>query len=89
MSTPAVPLTSTRAGILFVLVLISTIGPLSLNIAMPVLPTIQKAFAVSRESATSVLSLFLLGMAAAQLILGPLADRLGRRQVALHVLDEQ
>lgn len=83
MSTPAVPLTSTRAGILFVLVLISTIGPLSLNIAMPVLPTIQKAFAVSRESATSVLSLFLLGMAAAQLILGPLADRLGRRPVLL------
>lgn len=72
-----------RASMLFVLVIISMIGPLSLNIVMPVLPTIQKAFGVSRESATAVLSLFLLGMAVAQLALGPLADRIGRRPVLL------
>lgn len=83
MSAPAPPVSERRAGLLFVLVVISMIGPLSLNIAMPVLPTIQKAFSVSRDSATAVLSLFLLGMAVAQLVLGPLADRIGRRPVLL------
>lgn len=70
-------------AVLAVLALISMIGPLSLNIVMPVLPTIQKAFDVPRESATAVLSLFLLGMAVAQLALGPLADRAGRRPVLI------
>jgi DHA1 family bicyclomycin/chloramphenicol resistance-like MFS transporter len=65
------------------LVLISMIGPLSLNILMPVLPAIQQAFGTTREAATLVLSLFLASMAVSQLVLGPLADRFGRRPVLI------
>lgn len=73
--------TASRRAVLAVLVLISTIGPFSLNIAMPILPLIQQSFATTRENATLVLSLFLGAMAVSQLVLGPLADRLGRRPV--------
>lgn len=79
-ATAAVPPARSR-GVLAVLVLISMVGPLSLNIAMPVLPLIQASLATGREQATLVLSLFLAGMAVAQLVLGPLADRLGRKPV--------
>jgi DHA1 family bicyclomycin/chloramphenicol resistance-like MFS transporter len=73
--------TASRRAVLAILVLISMVGPLSLNIAMPVLPLIQQSFATTRENATLVLSLFLGAMAVSQLVLGPLADRLGRRPV--------
>lgn len=68
---------------LAILVLISMVGPLALNIAMPVLPAFEEAFATSRENATLVLSLFLATMAVSQLFLGPLSDRFGRRPVLL------
>jgi DHA1 family bicyclomycin/chloramphenicol resistance-like MFS transporter len=79
----ASPAGRSRGVIVAVLVLISMVGPLSLNIAMPVLPLIQTSFGATRENATLVLSLFLAGMAVAQLLLGPLADRFGRRPVLI------
>jgi DHA1 family bicyclomycin/chloramphenicol resistance-like MFS transporter len=70
-----------RRKVLAILVLLSMVGPMALNIAMPVLPAFEKAFATSRENATLVLSLFLATMAVSQLFLGPLSDRFGRRPV--------
>jgi DHA1 family bicyclomycin/chloramphenicol resistance-like MFS transporter len=80
-----------RRAVLAVLALMSMMGPLSLNIVIPILPTIQRAFETTRDSATLVLAVFLAAMAVSQLVLGPLADRFGRKPVlvfgiALYIL---
>jgi MFS transporter, DHA1 family, multidrug resistance protein len=65
------------------LILVSMTGPLALNIILPSLPAFSTVFSTSRETAQLTLSLFLGGMAVAQLLLGPLADRFGRRPVLI------
>jgi len=72
-----------RSAVVAILILISMAGPTALNIAMPVLPAIQAAFGTTRDGAALVLSTFLGAAAVAQLVLGPLADRLGRRPVLI------
>lgn len=67
----------------FILVAISAIGPLALNMFMPSMPGLQKAFGVSYGTAQLTLTLYLIGMAACQLIYGPLSDRYGRRPLLL------
>lgn len=58
-------------------------GPLTLNILQPALPGLAKSLNAPRETVQLTLSLYVLGMAVAQIISGPLADRFGRRPVAL------
>ncbi|OYU49503.1 MAG: Bcr/CflA family drug resistance efflux transporter [Rhizobiales bacterium PAR1] len=71
---------------LLLLVVLGMLGPLTLNILVPSLPTLPKALDTTRESAQLTFSLYLFGMALSQLVLGPLADRLGRRPVLLIAL---
>lgn len=71
---------------LLLLVALSMLGPLTLNILVPSLPGLAKAFSTSRENAQLTFSLYLFGMAISQLVLGPLADRFGRRPVVLVAL---
>ncbi|MBI2718787.1 MAG: multidrug effflux MFS transporter [Rhizobiales bacterium] len=66
-----------------ILVAISAIGPLALNIFIPSMPGLQREFAVSYGTAQLTLTLYLIGMAACQLIYGPLSDRLGRRPLLI------
>jgi DHA1 family bicyclomycin/chloramphenicol resistance-like MFS transporter len=73
-------------GFLLLLVVLSMLGPLTLNILVPSLPGLPLALGTSKESAQLVLSLYLFGMALSQLLLGPLADRFGRRPVILAAL---
>jgi MFS transporter, DHA1 family, multidrug resistance protein len=69
--------------LLALLVLISMTAPLALNIILPSLPGFPVTFSTSKETAQLTLSLFLGAMGIAQLIIGPLADRLGRRPVLI------
>jgi MFS transporter, DHA1 family, multidrug resistance protein len=69
-----------------ILIVISMIGPLALNILQPSLPGLAKALDASREQAQLALSLFLGAQAVAQLFIGGLADRFGRRPVLLIAL---
>ncbi len=71
---------------LLLLVALSMLGPLTLNILVPSLPGLAGAFATTKENAQLTLSFYLFGMAISQLILGPLADRFGRRPVVLIAL---
>lgn len=68
---------------LLTLVVISGIGPASMNIFLPSLPSMtayfQTDYAVMQLSVTAYLAV----MALLQLILGPLSDRFGRRPVLL------
>ena len=68
---------------LIMLVLITAIGPLAVNIFVPSMPGLQVEFGITYVVAQLTLSLYLLALAFSQPIYGPMADRFGRRPVAL------
>ncbi|MEP0519213.1 MAG: multidrug effflux MFS transporter [Hyphomicrobiales bacterium] len=68
---------------LAVLVLMSMLGPLAMNIFLPSMLGIQRYFETDFASVQLGLSLFLASLALAQLVLGTLSDRFGRRPVLL------
>ena len=70
-------------GLLSLLMAMTAIGPLALNILVPALPKLSAVFAADAHTIQLAVSLFLVGLAVAQLLVGPLADRFGRRPVAL------
>lgn len=59
------------------------ITPLSIDMPLPALPGLARAFATDVAGSQMVVSAFLLGFAGGQLAYGPLSDRLGRRPVLL------
>jgi DHA1 family bicyclomycin/chloramphenicol resistance-like MFS transporter len=61
----------------------AALPPLSIDMGLPAFPALERGLHTSAAGAGLTLSLFLGGFAAAQLLLGPLADRLGRRPVLL------
>lgn len=65
-----------------IIALVAT-GPLSTDMYLPALPDIRRAFSVDTAAVQMTLSIFLVGLALAHLILGPLSDRFGRRPVLI------
>lgn len=63
-------------GIALVLGLLAAFGPLSIDMYLPALPEIGREL---RGDPAATLAVFFAGMAAGQLVHGPLADRFGRR----------
>src|SRR6516164_9712400 len=59
------------------------ISSLSLNILVPAIPGLATKFAADPASVQLAVSLYLMGLATAQLVFGPLSDRFGRRPVVL------
>jgi len=59
------------------------IGALSIDTFLPSLPAIARQFRTDDATAQLTVTLFVAAFAAAQLVLGPLSDRLGRRRVLL------
>jgi DHA1 family bicyclomycin/chloramphenicol resistance-like MFS transporter len=59
------------------------LGPISTDLYLPSLPGLARYFAVGVDDIQLTLSVFLVGLATAQLIYGPLSDRFGRRPVLL------
>jgi DHA1 family bicyclomycin/chloramphenicol resistance-like MFS transporter len=66
-----------------ILIAISAIGPLALNLFVPSMPGLQAAFGVDYATAQLTLTLYLIGLATAQLVYGPISDRFGRRPTLL------
>ena len=69
--------------LLALLIAITAVGPLSLNILTPAMPGLIGTLGADAGTVQLTLSLFLLGMAISQLVLGTLSDRFGRRPVML------
>ena len=76
----------------FVLVLgaLIAIGPLTIDTYLPALPSITRDLAASESAVQGTLTGILLGMGLGQLLVGPLADAIGRRRpliagLALHI----
>lgn len=83
--------TTDRRGLVWVLGGITAIAPLSIDAYLPSLPTIETELGAARGQAELTLSAYFLGLAAAQLVWGPIADRFGRRRpltigLAIYVL---
>jgi len=75
--------TANRKAPLSLLIWITASGTLPVHILIPALPAIVAALGVSAGGAQLTVTLYLLGLAAGQLIYGPLSDRFGRRPVLL------
>lgn len=77
MSRPGSPL------FLFILVVLTALGPMSMQIYLPALPAIRNDFAVTGAAAQATLSVSMLAVALSTLVYGPLSDRFGRRPVVI------
>ncbi|TAD88900.1 MAG: Bcr/CflA family efflux MFS transporter [Alphaproteobacteria bacterium] len=66
-----------------VLIAMAAIGPAALNIFIPSMPGLVREFQTDHATVQLTLTLYLLGLAAAQLVYGPVSDRYGRRPVVL------
>jgi DHA1 family bicyclomycin/chloramphenicol resistance-like MFS transporter len=69
--------------LLALLIAMSGMSSLSLNILVPAIPTMVAKFATEPANVQLTVSLYLMGLAFAQLVFGPLSDRVGRRPVVL------
>ncbi|WP_413285546.1 multidrug effflux MFS transporter [Vibrio sp. MA40-2] len=65
------------------LVLLVLFAPLAIDIYLPALPMISDTFHVEHSMAQDTVTWFLFTMGVGQLFAGPLADKLGRKKIAL------
>ena len=68
---------------LLMLVLMTGVAPISLYMLVPALPVLATNFGRDISIAQMTVSLYLVGIACSQIIMGPLSDKFGRRPVLL------
>lgn len=69
--------------LLLLLVLMTGVAPISLYVLVPALPVLASDFGSNISIVQMTVSLFMVGIACSQLIMGPLSDRFGRRPVLI------
>lgn len=82
---PTTPATAGRggAGLLVLLGSLTALGPLSLDMYLPAFPEMAGDYGVSQSQIQLSLASCMLGLAAGQLVAGPLSDHWGRRRPVL------
>jgi DHA1 family bicyclomycin/chloramphenicol resistance-like MFS transporter len=76
-------LSTDSAAFVLLLAFLTMIGPLSTDIFIPSMPAMAVTFRTSAAGVQSTLVTYFIGFALAQLIHGPVSDRVGRRAVLL------
>jgi DHA1 family bicyclomycin/chloramphenicol resistance-like MFS transporter len=74
---------ATSRTMLLLLVVMNGVAPISLYMLVPALPELATAFGRDISIAQMTVSLYMVGIACSQIIMGPLSDRFGRRPVLL------
>src|SRR5215470_13247254 len=74
---------ATSKVMLLMLVVMTGVAPISLYMLVPALPVLATTFGRDISIAQMTVSLYMVGIALSQLIMGPLSDRFGRRPVLL------
>src|SRR4051794_15988451 len=74
---------ATSKVMLLMLVAMTGVAPISLYMLVPALPVIATTFGRDISVAQMTVSLYMVGIACSQIIMGPLSDRFGRRPVLL------
>jgi MFS transporter, DHA1 family, multidrug resistance protein len=74
---------ATSRLMLLLLVAMTGVAPISLYMLVPALPVLATAFGRDISIAQMTVSLYMVGIACSQIIMGPLSDRFGRRPVLL------
>lgn len=69
--------------LLLLLVVMTGIAPIALYMLVPALPVLVSTFGSDVAVAQMTVSLFMVGLAVSQIIMGPLSDKFGRRPVLL------
>jgi MFS transporter, DHA1 family, multidrug resistance protein len=75
-----------RSALTFLLALLSSTGPLSLDMYLPSLPDIGRSLEASTLQVQLTISSYLFGSAIGQIFYGPISDRYGRRSPLLAAL---
>jgi len=81
ISHPAPMMSELRVAMIGALMV--TLGPISLAMYTPAMPTLVSAFGTTPAMVKMTITVFFLGYAVSQLACGPLSDAFGRRPVAL------
>src|SRR6201746_2234482 len=68
---------------LLLLVTMTGVAPISLYMLVPALPVLAASFGRDISIAQMTVSLYMVGLACSQIVMGPLSDRFGRRPVLL------
>jgi MFS transporter, DHA1 family, multidrug resistance protein len=74
---------ATSKLMLLMLVAMTGVAPISLYMLVPALPVLAKTFGRDISIAQMTVSLYMVGIACSQIVMGPLSDRFGRRPVLL------
>src|ERR1041384_1704290 len=74
---------ATSKVMLLMLVVMTGVAPISLYMLVPALPVLATTFGRDISIAQMTVSLYMVGIALSQLIMGPLSDKFGRRPVLL------
>jgi MFS transporter, DHA1 family, multidrug resistance protein len=74
---------ATSKIMLLMLVAMTGVAPISLYMLVPALPILATTFGRDISVAQMTVSLYMVGIACSQIIMGPLSDRFGRRPVLL------
>ena len=84
MGKPTEPATNATSRImLLMLVAMTGVAPISLYMLVPALPVLATTFGRDISIAQMTVSLYMVGIACSQIIMGPLSDRFGRRPVLI------
>ena len=72
-----------QLSVILILALLVIFCPLAIDIYLPAFPTIAEQFQVGEKQVQQTVAIFMLTVGLGQLIAGPLADKFGRKPVAL------